>query len=146
MEYHKFLGIIAITSGLTYFTSYSRRILAKEHDERFIIILEVLLVFLFTTTIMFLITEKQDIIKSVKKFKLKDLKLISLTALSISFLTILWIKIINYDELSKIQFLRRGFDLILAITGGYLLLNEDITPRKLIAFALLLSSVYLLSY
>jgi len=146
MEFSRILGIIAIVSALSYFTSYARRSLAKEHDERFIIILEVLLVFIFTTGLMFLVTGKKDMIKAVEKFKFRDLKLIIVSALALSLLSILWIHVINFDELSKVQFLRRGLDLTFAIGGGYLLLKEDITPRKLGAFGLLLFSAYLLSY
>lgn len=146
MNFGKLISIIAIVSCLGYFTSYARRLLAKEHDERFIIILEVLLVFIFTTGIMFLLTGKQDMINAVNKFKLKDLKLISISALSVSLLTILWIHIINMDELSKVQLLRRGLDLSFAIVGGYILLSEELTIRKVSAFLLLFLSAYLLSY
>lgn len=146
MEFSKIVGIIAIVSSLSYFTSYARRVLAKEHDERFIIILEVLLVFLFTTGIMFFMTGKNDMIKAIEKFKMKDLKLILMSAISISILSILWIHVINSNELSKIQFFRRGLDLSFAIIGGYLLFKEEITPKKIGAFLLLLFSAYLLSY
>lgn len=146
MDFSKIVGIIALVSSLSYFTTYARRVLAKEHDERFIIILEVLLVFIITSSIMFFTTGRADMVKAIQKFKMRDLKLIIMSAFALSVLTILWIHIINFDELSKVQFLRRGLDLTFAILGGYLLLKEEITPKKLAAFLMLLFSAYLLSY
>lgn len=145
MVFTQIAATVVMISFLSYFTTYARRVLASEHDERFIIILEVLLVFLFTTGIMFMMTDKKDIIKSVEKFKMKDLKLIVLSALSISVLTILWIRIINVNELSKLQMTRRGMDLAFALGGGYLLFKEEITLKKIGAFVLLLFSAFLLS-
>ena len=84
--------------------------------------------------------------KAVEKFKLKDLKLITVSALALSVLSILWIHVINFDELSRIQFIRRGLDLSFALVGGYLLLKEGVTLRKGGAFILLLTAAYLLSY
>ena len=140
------IGTVAIVSLLAYTASYSRRMLAKDHDERFIVMLEVLLIFLITIGILFTITDRKTIVKSVEKFQPKHLKLVLMSALSISVLSILWIHVINSNELSKLQMFRRGFDLIFAIGGGYLLFKEDITPRKLGAFILLITSAYLLSY
>lgn len=77
---------------------------------------------------------------------MKDLKLILMSAISISILSILWIHVINSNELSKIQFFRRGLDLSFAIIGGYLIFKEDITLKKAGAFIMLLFSAYLLSY
>lgn len=141
----KVASTIALVSFLSYVVSYCRRILASEHDERFIIILEVLLVFVFTSTIMFMMTGKKDIIKAVEKFKLKDLRMIVLSAVSVSVLTILWIRVINSGELSRLQMTRRGLDLAFAIGGGYLLLKEQITLKKIGAFVMLLISAYLLA-
>jgi len=84
--------------------------------------------------------------RSVEKFKTKHLSLVLMSALSISVLSLLWIHIIDTNELSKLQMFRRGFDLLFAIGGGYLLFKEDITPYKLVAFSLLIISAYLLSY
>ncbi len=138
--------MVAAVSFFAYIASYSRRILAKDHDERFVVMLEVLLVFLMTTGILFAITDKQTIVESVEKFKPKHLRLVMMSALSISILSLLWIHVINSNELSKLQMFRRGFDLIFAIGGGYLLFKEDITPQKLAAFILLIISACLLSY
>jgi drug/metabolite transporter (DMT)-like permease len=146
MELGGVFATIALVSFLSYFTSYARRVLAREHDERFIVLLEVLLVFVFTTSIMFAMTGRKDMMKAVEKFKLKDLKLITASALALSVLSILWIHVINFDELSRIQFIRRGLDLTFALGGGYLLLKEGITLRKGGAFILLLAAAYLLSY
>jgi drug/metabolite transporter (DMT)-like permease len=146
MKNGEIIATVAAVSLFAYTASYSRRLLAKDHDERFIVMLEVLLIFLITTGILFVITDKQTIVKSVEKFKPKHLKLVLMSALSISVLSLLWIHVINSNELSKLQMFRRGFDLIFAIGGGYLLFKEDITPRKLGAFSLLIISVYLLSY
>lgn len=146
MDFGGILGVIAIVSFLSYFTTYARRVLARDHDERFIILLEVLLVFLFTTIIMFTMTGRKDMVKAVEKFRFKDMKLVMMSALSLSVLSILWIHVVNMNELSKVQFLRRGLDLTFAIGGGYLLFKEEVTPRKLGAFGLLLIAAYLLSY
>lgn len=140
------ISTVAAVSLFAYIASYARRLLAKDHDERFVIMLEVLLVFLMTTGILFVITDRQTIVKSVEKFKPKHLTLVLMSALSISVLSLLWIHVINSNELSKLQMFRRGFDLIFAIGGGYLLFKEDITPQKLAAFILLIISACLLSY
>lgn len=146
MQNSGIIGTVATVSLLAYIVSYSRRVLSKDHDERFIVMIEVLLVFLFTTGILFVITDKQTIMRSVEKFKPKHLSLVLMSALSISILSLLWIHIIDTNELSKLQMFRRGFDLLFAIGGGYLLFKEDITPYKLVAFGLLIISAYLLSY
>ena len=146
MNNGRIVATVAAVSLFAYVASYSRRLLAKDHDERFIVMLEVLLVFLITTGMLFIITDKQTIVQSVEKFKPKHLKLVIMSALSISVLSLLWVHIINSNELSKLQMFRRGFDLIFAIGGGYLLFKEDITPHKLVAFVLLIISAYLLSY
>lgn len=146
MELSGVFATIALVSFLSYFTSYARRVLAKEHDGRFIVLLEILLVFVFTTAIMFAMTGRRDMMKAVEKFKFKDLKLITVNALALSVLTILWIRVINFNELSRIQLIRRGLDLTFALGGGYLLLKEGVTLRKGGAFILLLTAAYMLSY
>ena len=89
------IATVAAVSLFAYTASYSRRILAKDHDERFVVMLEVLLVFLMTTGILFAITDKQTIVESVEKFKPKHLRLVMMSALSISILSLLWIHVIN---------------------------------------------------
>lgn len=146
MKNGEIIATVAAVSLFAYTASYSRRLLAKDHDERFVMLLEVFLIFVITVGILFAITDKQTIVKSMEKFKPKHLRLVMMSALSISVLSFLWIHVINSNELSKLQMFRRGFDLIFAIGGGYLLFKEDITPRKLIAFILLIISACLLSY
>lgn len=146
MKNGEIIATVAAVSLFAYTASYSRRLLAKDHDERFVMLLEVFLIFIITVGILFAITDKQTIVKSMEKFKPKHLRLVMMSALSISVLSFLWIHVINSNELSKLQMFRRGFDLIFAIGGGYLLFKEDITPRKLIAFILLIISACLLSY
>ena len=121
---------MAAVSLFAYTASYSRRILPKDHDERFVVMLEVLLVFLMTTGILFAITDKQTIVESVEKFKPKHLRLVMMSALSISILSLLWIHVINSNELSKLQMFKKGFDLIFAIGGGSICFLKRISHLK----------------
>ena len=124
----------------------SRRKLIIKHDDRFILLLEAIIIFAVMMITIGLFTKKEDIRKAIKQFSKADLITIGASSIVTVIITILWVVVIDEDELSKVQFISTGLDMFIALAGGYLLLKEDITTKKATAFALLLVALYLLSY
>lgn len=145
MDFKRIVALILLISAVEYFVTFARRKLIVKHDDRFILLLEVLLIFLFTAVIVLSFTSKKDLKQAFAKFTRDDYVTIGLSSLFTVIVTILWVVVIDEDELSKIQFLSTGLDLFIALAGGYILLREGITVKKVSAFVLLIASVYLLS-
>lgn len=146
MNYSKILLLILLMSAAEYFVTFARRKLIIKHDDRFILLLEGLIIFTVMTLSVMLFTKKKDIHAAISKFERSDLITILITSILTVGITVIWTAVIDENELSKVQFLSTGLDLFIAIAGGYLLLNEGLTTRKVAAFSLLLLSLYLLSY
>lgn len=148
------VGVIFLISLVSYTAAYSRRILVPKYDERMIIILESSLIFLITLLFVFITnfsgnkiipSSNKSIISCFKEFKMEDFKTVLLGSFSGAFIAIFWIYIIRYNELSKLLLTKQSLDIIFALGGSYLLLREQITIKKFVAFILLINSVYLLS-
>ena len=146
--------VISLLSFTSYTAAYTRRILIPKYDERMLIVFEATLVFLVTMLFIFVTsytgtpffpTSKKSLISSFKQFKTNDFKTILIGASAVAFIAIFWIYIIRYNELSKLLLTKQALDILFAIGGSYLLLREQITIRKLIAFVLMLFSVHLLA-
>lgn len=146
MNISQIILLILLISAAGYFVTLSRRKLIIKHDDRFILLLESVIIFAVMLITILAFTSKSDIKKSIAKFTNHDLLTISLSSIFTVIITILWVVVIDEDELSKIQFISTGLDMFIALAGGYLLLNEGITTRKATAFGLLLGALYLLSY
>lgn len=155
MDIKYIIGIIFLISLVSYTIAYTRRILVPKYDERIIIILESTFIFLFTMLFIFitslthsriLSTSNRSLLQCLSDFRTTDIKTLLLGSLAGSFIAIFWIYIIRYNELSNMLLTKQGMDIIFALGGSYLLLREPITKKKLVAFILLLTSIYLLSY
>ena len=146
MQIGSIILLILLISAAEYFVTISRRKLIIKHDDRFILLLEAVIVFIVMVITIGLFTKKQDIKKSIEKFSKADLLTIGASSIVTVIITILWVVVIDEDELSKVQFISTGLDMFIALAGGYLLLKEGITTKKATAFALLLVALYLLSF
>jgi len=138
--------LILLISAAEYFVTLSRRKLIIKHDDRFILLLEAIIIFVVMMIVIGLFTKKEDIKKSISQFTKADYITIGASSLVTVVITILWVVVIDEDELSKVQFISTGLDMFIALAGGYLLLKEGLTTKKVSAFALLLGALYLLSY
>lgn len=146
MKISTIILLILLISAAEYFVTYSRRKLIIKHDDRFILLLEAVIIFIVMIIAIGLFTKKADIKKSISQFTKEDYATIAASSIVTVVITILWVVVIDEDELSKVQFISTGLDLFIALAGGYLLLNEGLTTRKVSAFGLLLASLYLLAY
>lgn len=146
MQIGKIILLILIISVAEYFVIISRRKLIIKHDDRLILLLEAIIIFTVMVITIGLFTKKEDIKKAIKQFSTADFITIGASSIVTVIITILWVAVIDKDELSKVQFISTGIDMFIALAGGYLLLNEGITTKKVTAFGLLLVALYLLSY
>lgn len=146
MKISNIILLILLISAAEYFVTLSRRKLIIKHDDRFILLLEAVIIFVVMVITIGLFTKKEDIKKSLSKFTRSDYITIGASSIVTVIITILWVVVIDEDELSKVQFISTGLDMFIALAGGYLLLREGITTKKVSAFVLLLASLYLLSY
>jgi len=146
MQISTIILLILLISAAEYFVTISRRKLIIKHDDRFILLLEAVIIFTVMVLTIGLFTKKEDIKKSIKQFSKTDLITIAASSIVTVIITILWVVVIDEDELSKVQFISTGLDMFIALAGGYLLLKEGLTTKKVSAFGLLLVALYLLSY
>lgn len=146
MKISTIILLILLISAAEYFVTLSRRKLIIKHDDRFILLLEAIIIFVVMVLTIGLFTKKEDIKKSISQFTKSDFITIGASSVVTVIITILWVVVIDEDELSKVQFISTGLDMFIALAGGYLLLKEGITTKKASAFAMLLAALYLLSY
>lgn len=151
------ISIIFFIGLVSYTIAYTRRVLVTKYDERLIIIMESSLIFIFTMLFILVMSNcssknplslsNKSLIESFKGFNdFKDFRLLLLGSLAGALIPILWICVIRHNELSKMLLTKQTMDILFALGGSYLLLSEQITLKKLTAFVLLITSVYLLSY
>lgn len=156
LQITRIISIIFLISLVSYTIAYTRRILVPKYDERMIIILESTMIFVFTLIILFFINStklgksifkiKRSFFQCFRDLKVEDIKYLLLGSLAGSLIAILWICIIKYNELSNMLLTKQSIDIIFALFGSYLLLSEQITLKKVTAFFMLLSSIYLFFY
>jgi len=139
------IPLLVIVSLVEYVITLIRRKLIVKHDDRIILLIEVFLVFIITAVILSFVSTKDDLEKAFKKFNRSDWIAIGLSSLMTVIVTVLWVMLLDEGELSHMQFASTGLDLVIALLGGYLVLNEGITLKKAGAFVLLLASLYLLN-
>ena len=151
------ISIIFFIGLVSYTIAYTRRVLVTKYDERLIIFMESSLIFLFTMLFILVMSNcsskspfslsKKSLVESFKGFNdFKDFRLLLLGSLAGALIPILWICVIRHNELSNMLLTKQTIDILFALGGSYLLLSEQITIKKLTAFVLLRTSVYLLSY
>lgn len=155
MKLRNIVGILILIGIISYTIAHSRRILVPKYDERFIIILEsgiiffIMILFVFITSITgnhLIAPTTKPLFASFKEFQMKDIKSVILSSFAGAFVAIFWVYVVRSSNIADYFLSKRSVDIVIILCGAYLLFSEQINMKKSLAFVLLLTAVYLMSY
>jgi hypothetical protein len=139
MKLRNIVGILILIGIISYTIAHSRRVLVPKYDERFIIILESGIIFLIAPT-------TKPLFASFKEFQMKDIKSVILSSFAGAFVAIFWVYVVRSSNIADYFLSKRSVDLVIILCGAYLLFSEQVNMKKSLAFVLLLTAIYLMSY
>jgi uncharacterized membrane protein len=77
---------------------------------------------------------------------MKDIKSVILSSFAGAFVAIFWVYVVRSSNIADYFLSKRSVDLVIILCGAYLLFSEQINMKKSLAFVLLLTAIYLMSY